>query len=116
MEQQVVRVVEEGDRPVGERRQRPDEIELAEADAEPGMLGDQGERVPPDLVARVRDVQAAAAEPGLAAEGHAGLMRPERGQAPEREVDERRAEQEEAGRARQAPVEQAPAQQRAHAE
>ena len=109
-------MVEEGDRTIGKRRQRPGEIELAEADAEPRVLGDQGERVPPDLVARVGDVEAAAAEPRFAAERHAGAVRPDGGQAPQRQVRERRAEQHDPGGAREAPVEQAPAHQRGHAQ
>ena len=40
----------------GKRRQRPGEIEFAEADAEPRMRGDQRQRVRPDAEARARDV------------------------------------------------------------
>ena len=68
LQDQVVGVVEEGDRPTGERRQRPGEVEVAEADAEPGMLGDQRERVRPDAEARATRCEAAAAEARLAAE------------------------------------------------
>jgi hypothetical protein len=51
IEDEVVGVVEELVRPAGERRQRPGEIEVAEADAEPRMRGDEGERVRPDVIA-----------------------------------------------------------------
>ena len=61
---QVVRVVEERDRPAGERRQRPGEVELAEADAEPRMRARSAQRVRPDGEARAREVAARRSAPG----------------------------------------------------
>ena len=56
LQHQVVTVVEEGRGPAGERRERPREVELAPAHADPRVLRDQAERVGPDAEARARDV------------------------------------------------------------
>ncbi len=114
LQHQVVRVVEERDRPIGERRQRPREIEVAPADAQPWVRGDQRQRVGPDREARTRDV--ALAELRVAAEQVMAVMRPRREADPQQREEHRRGDQARPRAARQARIGHAPEAENQHAD
>jgi hypothetical protein len=115
LQRQVVRVVEEGDRPVGEGRQRPGAVELAPADPRPGVHLQQHPGVLQDGDARGR-AGALLVEPGLGAE-HPGARRgPQVQQPPGGGGHQGRGQQQQAPAAGQFAVQQSPQQQQRHAE
>ena len=115
VQDQVVAVVEELGRAARERRQGPGEVEVVEANAEPGMRGDERDRVRPDAEPVRRDV-AAAVEPRLAGEDLVAVRRPQGRRPPRGGVEHRRQHEHGSSAPRQPAVEQAPAREREHAE
>ena len=107
--------VEEGDGAVRERRQRPREIELAEAEPSNWMHGDQRERVRPDAEPRTGDV-ATPAESRLAAEEVMAGVGPHGRAPPAGAVEDGREDQQHPRAARQATIEDAPAGKSQHAD
>jgi hypothetical protein len=114
LQRQVVRVVEEFTGPVGKGRQRPREVELADADAEPRVLPDQRQRIGPDGIAS-RDKRAVG-HARLTTEYLVLLPRPRCHGQPAGGIGQRQRAEQPAHATVEAPLEHAPRGEQQHAD